>query len=258
MRPSTVYTTCMYEYRIKHWISFSNCWTSLHNIVNFTCHPLNEVAIRKFIIFTLKLQFVFDHYGFCLVWILAIWLTSMCLFTSTLHHISTHVLYVPDRVLYIPTRVLYIPAHVLYVPTRVLYVPHMYYSFPHMSYMFPPWRYYLYGSRTCIIRSHTCIIGLYVNSTQHAESACLDCLLSFLSAADAGEKADILLMFSAIFDYMVCESAALPVIIIRGSTVFGDAVRAALPSLKKTDNQDLSCHIFDPFSAGLNWYTVLS
>lgn len=52
------------------------------------------------------------------------------------------------------------------------------------------------------------------------------------------------------FDYMVCDSASLPVIIIRGNTVFGETVRTALPSLKKTDNQDLSCHIFDPFSPG--------
>lgn len=77
-----------------------------------------------------------------------------------------------------------------------------------------------------------------------------DDTISSISPAERGEKAEVLLKFDAFFDYLVCDSAALPVMIIRGNTAFGECVRAAIPSLKKTDSQDLSNHIYDPFSPG--------
>ena len=71
-----------------------------------------------------------------------------------------------------------------------------------------------------------------------------------LPTAEKNEKAEVLLKFDAFFDYLVCDSASMPVMIIRGNTAFGEAVRGAVPSLKKTDSQDLSNHIYDPFSPG--------
>lgn len=78
----------------------------------------------------------------------------------------------------------------------------------------------------------------------------LHTLVFYNISAEKEERAEVLLKFDAFFDYLVCDSAALPVMIIRGNTAFGDAVRGSIPSLKKTDSQDLSNHIYDPFSPG--------